>query len=203
VSIGIIVICVAFLIFDRALPGVVALRGGGFLQAGALYGPLVAQGQYYRLLLMAFEHGGVLHLAMNMSVVWTLGRPLERAVGSLRFAIVSLITALGASAVTLLLAFQSPTVGASGMILGWAGVMFVLATPEGRRGLGTWLVQIAVISLLPHVSWQGHLGGFLAGLPCGWSLRGGPRRFRLVAPVLLLAVVGLAWVASSGVLPRG
>src|SRR5262245_15202710 len=39
----------------------------------ALYGPLVQRGEYWRMLSCIFEHGSVLHLLFNMSVVYTLG----------------------------------------------------------------------------------------------------------------------------------
>jgi membrane associated rhomboid family serine protease len=174
-----------FFVLDKMLPYTMVPELGGTLRWGALYGPLVQQGEYWRVLGTAIEHGDVLHLLMNMSVVWTLGLSLERAMGSGRFLLLSLITALGSSFLVLLLGFDRPAVGASGMILGWAGCMLPISTPEGRRSLYVWLAQILVISLLPFVSWQGHLGGFLFGLPVGFALRLGPRRFRVAAPILL------------------
>ncbi|HEX4802675.1 MAG TPA: rhomboid family intramembrane serine protease [Myxococcaceae bacterium] len=162
----------------------------------ALYGPAIEGGQWWRLLSYALEHGGLVHIFFNMSVVWTLGIPLERMLGSWRFLIISLATCLGAAAVSLFFAFQQQMVGASGMILGWAGAMLPISTRAGRRQLGIWLVQVAIISLLPHVSWQGHLGGFLFGLPFGLALRGGSRVFSYLAPVLLVGAAAIAAVAG-------
>src|SRR5206468_7711605 len=121
-----------------------------------------------------------------------LGFPLERAVGAGRMAIISWVTALGSSTFALLFSFDVPTVGASGMILGWAGALLPVATRETRRSLGTWLVQVAVLSLIPGVSWQGHLGGFLFGLPCGYALRLGRARFTALGPVLMAAATATA-----------
>ena len=162
----------------------------------ALYGPAIEGGQWWRLISYALEHGGLVHIFFNMSVVWTLGIPLERMLGSWRFLIISLATCLGAAAVSLFFAFQQQMVGASGMILGWAGAMLPISTRAGRRQLGIWLVQVAIISLLPHVSWQGHLGGFLFGLPFGLALRAGPRIFSYLAPVLLIGSAAIAAVAG-------
>ncbi|NVJ28656.1 rhomboid family intramembrane serine protease, partial [Myxococcus sp. AM011] len=78
------------------------------LPVGALYGPAVQGGQYWRLLGAAFEHGGILHLVFNMSVVVTLGFTLERGIGSVRFLGLSLVTALGASTFSLLFNFDTP-----------------------------------------------------------------------------------------------
>lgn len=164
--------------------------GGTLFQLGALYGPAVIAGEWWRVLSTVFVHGGILHLALNMSVVYSLGMPLERVIGTMRFALLSLATALGSSALALFVNFDVPTVGASGMILGWAGAMLPIATTEYRRSLGIWLVQIAVISFLPGVSWAGHLGGFLIGLPCGVGLRLGTRHFLgLTTAMVVLATV--------------
>lgn len=156
-----------------------------FNQYAALVPAWAAQGQWYRVLSCIPAHGGAIHVLFNMSVVWTLGVSLERAVGSWRFAVISLVTALGSSTLVMLLAPNVATVGASGMILGYAGAMLPIATSEGRRSLMTWLVQIAIISLLPMVSWQGHLGGFLFGLPCGVLLRNNARDFGIGTPFLV------------------
>lgn len=158
-----------FFIGDKVLPG---LSAQGYpLPPGTLVGPLTCQGEWWRALSYAFEHGGILHLVLNMSVVWTLGFTLERFIGPSRFVALSIVTCLGSAAMAILFAYRYPTVGASGMILGWAGAMLPLSTQQGRRSLGIWLAQVAVLSFLPGVSWQGHLGGFLAGLPCGFALR--------------------------------
>jgi rhomboid protease GluP len=164
---------------------------------GMLYGPLVAEGEWWRVLWTVIEHGGPIHLALNMSVVFTLGQALERSIRTWRFILVSLIGALGSSAFVLIFAFEQPTVGASGMIIGWLGAMLPIATKAGRRQLFTWLVQIAVISLIPGVSWQGHLGGLLFGLPAGWALRS-KERFVYVAPIILFLTAIITFVAGSG-----
>ncbi len=173
--------------------------GGGLgpvFQWTALYGPLVQREQYWRVLSCIFSHGSPLHLFFNMGVVYSLGFPLERSIGSWRFLLVSLITALGASAFSLLFNFSVPTVGASGMILGWAGAMLVTAGREFRRSLLFWLAQVAVLSLLPGVSWAGHLGGFLFGLPVGIALRSGPRVFARAAPLLLAISAAVVYITA-------
>jgi rhomboid protease GluP len=171
-------------------------RMGPLAQVLALYGPLVQEGQYWRVLGCVVTHGGPLHLLFNMSVVYSLGMPFERAIGTGRFVWLSLITALGASAFSLLFNFQVATVGASGMILGYGGAMLVTATREFRRSILFWLAQVAVISLLPGVSWAGHLGGFLFGLPVGVALRAGPRVFARAAPLLFAIALVVVYLTA-------
>jgi membrane associated rhomboid family serine protease len=157
-----------------------------------LYGPVVALwGQWGRVLGTVVAHANIVHLALNMSVVWTLGTDLERGVGSARFLLLSLASAFGAAAFVLFHSFDTPTVGASGVILGWAGAMLPIVTAEMRRSLMGWLVQIALISFLPMVSGAGHLGGFVGGATAGLLLRWKPRAFFVTAPLL-----ALAWAAA-------
>jgi rhomboid protease GluP len=191
---ALIAICVAVYLLEQLYLDESAL------QPGALYGPLVRAGQWWRPLTFVFEHdrGFILHIGLNMSVVWTLGRELERAIGTWRFALISLVTCLGSATFALLVNFDAVTVGASGMILGWAGAMLPIASSAGRRSLLTWLAQVAVISLLPRVSWAGHLGGVVFGLLCGVALRFGYQRFKYLAPILVfLAAVSTVVAAHT------
>ncbi len=189
--------------FCWGLIGTAALRFlyvflvGGGRPGWALDASLVRSGDWWRVFSYALEHGGAFHILMNMSVVYTLGTALERGIGTWRIALVSLVTCLGSAAFVLFFAPPDiPTVGASGMILGWAGAMLPISTRSGRQNLIIWLVQVAVISVLPGVSWQGHLGGFLFGLPCGIALRAGPRLFAFLGPLLVLVAAAIAaWAA--------
>ncbi|WP_395851309.1 rhomboid family intramembrane serine protease [Cystobacter fuscus] len=189
---------VALFVVDAVLSQGETLRGGlgPVFQWLALYGPLVQDGQYWRVLSCILTHGGPLHLAFNMWVAYSLGTLFERAIGSGRFLLLSIIAALGSSAFALLFNFKVVTVGASGMILGYGGAMLVTATREFRRGIIFWLAQVAVLSLIPGVSWAGHLGGFLFGLPVGIALRAGPRVFARAAPLLLAIAAVVVYITA-------
>lgn len=160
-----------------------------------LYGPAVASGEWWRVFTFVLVHGSILHIALNMSVLVSIGFMLERAVGSWRMLLISVVGTLGSAAAVLLLAFKGHTVGASGLILSYAGATLFMLTRQGRRSMGIWLVQVAVLSLLPNVSAAGHVGGFLAGLPCGLGLR--TRLFRYVAPVALFLAAVLCVLAAN------
>jgi rhomboid protease GluP len=169
------------------------------VETGALYGPAVAAGQWWRVLTTVLVHGGPLHIFFNMVVVVNLGFAVERMLETPRMLAVSLVSALGAAALVLALAFDKQTVGASGMILGWAGALLPVVNRQGRQGLASLLIQVAIISILPRVSWQGHLGGFLAGLACGGLLRLGGRRFNQLWPLLAAGLALLIFLlARSG-----
>src|SRR5687768_9489558 len=85
---------------------------------GALYGPLVADGEWYRLITSAFLHYGPIHLGLNMLALWWIARPLEDALGPVRYLLLYLVSGLAGSAGALLLNPTIPTVGASGAIYG-------------------------------------------------------------------------------------
>ncbi|MBI2395306.1 MAG: rhomboid family intramembrane serine protease [Deltaproteobacteria bacterium] len=168
------------------------------LKFGALFGPSVRDGEWWRMLSFAFAHGSTLHLAFNMMATSALGVPLERRIGSLRFLQLSFVVCLGSAALVLLAprAVPAPTVGASGIIFGWAGALLFLLGRAQVRELLQMLILNAAISLLPGISWQGHLGGFLFGLPCGLVLRRDPQAFSARAPIFAAAAGALAIYAT-------
>jgi membrane associated rhomboid family serine protease len=187
-------VCVAIFAAETFVPSLATttLPGGEVvpLKKLALYGPLVAWGEWWRIPGSILEHGDAIHLLFNMSVVWTMGMQLERELGAARMMAISVVTMLGASAMVLFMHFGQPTVGASGMILGWAGAVLPIANRQARSSLTSWLIMTAVISLMPGVSWSGHLGGFLAGLPCGLLLRSRSGQvFWSVMPALALVLI--------------
>src|SRR5919199_821728 len=49
--------------------------GGTLYEKGALFGPLVAQGDWWRLITGGFLHANFLHLGMNMLILWLIGGP--------------------------------------------------------------------------------------------------------------------------------
>lgn len=173
------------------------------LKFGALYGPLVRAGEWWRTLSYAFSHaaepsisgpGSLMHIGFNLLAASALGVPLERRIGGAKFLQLSFVVCLGSAA--LILAVPSarvlPTVGASGLIFGWAGALLPLLGRAQARELGKMLLLNVLISLLPGVSWQGHLGGFLFGLPCGLVLRRDEGAFGTRAPIFAALAGALA-----------
>ena len=202
-----IAVCVAIFVAQ--------LLGVDFFEAKRwwLFGPAVQRGEWWRVLTSVLVHGGssnfffnFLHIFFNMMVVMNLGFDVERLLGTPRMVAISLVSALGAAAMVLAFAFENATLGASGVILGWAGALLPVVNRRGRQNLGWLLAQVAVVSMLSFVSWQGHLGGFLAGLACGGLLRLGGDRFKKLWPALAVALaLANAWLARAGGLlpPRG
>ncbi|MGI9659548.1 MAG: rhomboid family intramembrane serine protease [Gaiellaceae bacterium] len=171
---------------------------------GALYGPAVNDGEWWRLVTSAFLHSGPIHLFFNGLILWWFGRSLESLVGSRRFLSIYLISMLAGAAGALLFSPNSFTVGASGAVFGVLGAGLVLE----RRGImvfgGAALPIVAfnvVLSfVIPRISIGGHLGGLVGGAVVILILsrlgRSNPAYTRITAPV----VVGLIAVAVASVL---
>ena len=88
---ALIAINVAVWFIVAAITGDVSLWGGSVTSVHfdfALQGQLVDHGDYWRLVTSGFLHYGLLHLGMNMLVLWWLGRLLEPAVGGARFLLI-------------------------------------------------------------------------------------------------------------------
>ncbi|MHC0443584.1 rhomboid family intramembrane serine protease, partial [Flavobacterium sp. 3-210] len=83
--------------------------------------PLGEGFQPWQVVSSAFLHGGLLHLGVNMLGIWTFGRELESAMGSLRYLWLYAVSVLAAAATQLVaVGFGDPvpTVGASGGLFG-------------------------------------------------------------------------------------
>lgn len=122
---------------------------------------------WYRWITSGFVHFGLLHLGLNMFVLWQFGTQLEPALGRARFLALYAGSLLGSSLVVFLLGGEeSVHGGASGAIFGViAGFAIVLRKLKLEwvnmaAFAGIWLVMGFFATGL---SWQGHLGGAAAG----------------------------------------
>jgi len=75
-----------------------------------------------------FLHGNLAHLASNVFVLHSVGREVERDVGSLRFVLVYLASGVSAGLIYMAVnpASDVPVIGASGAIFGLIAVMLLL-----------------------------------------------------------------------------
>lgn len=151
----------------------------------------VAVGQWWRLLTSAFLHGGLLHLFFNLSMLLQIGPVLERSLGSLRFLLLYLVSALGGNvAVCLLYPELQPVLGGSGALFGMLGALVAMNMHGGRhafaflafagprRLLGTIAANLVIGWLLPFVSNTAHVGGLLAGFGLAFCFLIAPRHAR-------------------------
>ncbi len=136
---------------------------------GLLWGPYVANGEWWRVVTSGFLHTGLMHIGFNMYALYLFGQGLEAGIGRLRFALVYAGGLAGGSLAVLAFDFTQPTLGASGAVLGLAGAMAGILASQGRSifqtGLGgIFLINLA-LPLLPgvNISFWGHFGGIAGG----------------------------------------
>ncbi|MCI0455387.1 MAG: rhomboid family intramembrane serine protease, partial [Gemmataceae bacterium] len=136
---------------------------------------LTKKGEWWRLVTYCFVHIGLIHLLMNMFVLYSLGGVAETLWGSWRFLALYLISGI-VGGVAQILADPRPSMGgASGAICGllgsmgtWVAMNKAYLPPrlasEWMRNIMTNVLLIVFISLMPGVSWAGHLGGGVGGV---------------------------------------
>ena len=154
------------------VPGVTGFFG--------LFPPAVLSLQVWRLFTYMFLHGSLLHLLLNMFVLYMFGSQLERIWGPRRFLRYYLLCGVGAGLFTLLplpAFFHANHIGASGAVYGLLlafGLLFPSAQvylmgifPMNARHLVVVLGFVALASSLSGssggVSHIAHLGGLVVG----------------------------------------
>lgn len=173
----------------------------------------------WRLLTVALVHSSFWHLGLNMLALWMLGRSLEPLLGRVRFLALYVISALGGSVAVALLSPLTSVVGASGAIFGLFGALLVIGRHIGANITGI-AVVIGINFALPlvfglaslasggsfstmQISWQSHVGGFVAGALIGLiyaRTRAVSRRPWQIGGLVALTVVLIALLALPPVI---
>jgi rhomboid protease GluP len=150
------------------------VRWGG--NAGVL---TFGEGQYWRLMTCVFLHVGIIHIGMNLFVLWSIGRFMERLMGNFRFLTLYLLAGLAGSFASALINPRVVSAGASGAIFGLYGVLLgfllhhrrtipaqVLASL--RKSGGTFVIYNLIFSFaLKGIDISAHIGGLVAGFLLG------------------------------------
>jgi membrane associated rhomboid family serine protease len=173
--------------------GGVSAPGGKLFENGALYGPLVADGDWWRLFTAMFLHASLLHIAFNMFALWLFGSVVERSVGPLRYVLVYVASGLAGSAGALIATPNAVTVGASGAIFGLLGALLVLEYLQtgsfAGQAMGLIVINLALSFAIPNISIGGHIGGLIGGVIGMFGLAlTRYRRPRHLGPAIVVAV---------------
>jgi rhomboid protease GluP len=143
------------------------------LKLGALPDNGQLHGEFWRIVTYSFLHFNWLHLALNVGLLWWIGRITEDQVGTGRGALIYFVSVICSAAVILLWHNMHPkegtTVGASGGVFGLLGATLVILHRKNsgerfRKWLWIALVVGFGVSLLPDISMAGHIGGILGGV---------------------------------------
>jgi membrane associated rhomboid family serine protease len=186
----------------------IAKGAGGFFDVGlnqfvvdfALFGPSVAEGEWYRLVTSGFLHAGIIHIGFNMFLLLVLGRLLEPALGTPRFLVLYFASLLAGSFGALVVEPNALTIGASGAVFGLAGATFIIARGRGMDALAgeigfLILFNLAFSFLSPRISVGGHIGGLIGGVICALVIVAGEKgmfgRNRLPLELAAMAAIGV------------
>lgn len=148
---------------------------GWVSEHGVFFGPLIAHGEYWRVITAGFLHLGIVHIAFNMYLLFVLGRMLEPAIGSLRFGVTYAAALIAGSFGAMILDPGTPSAGASGAIFGLMGLAFVVAKTRGIDGAVGQIGGLILLNLLLTFGYSGiskgaHVGGLVAGALAGLIL---------------------------------
>ena len=136
----------------------------------------------WTIITSAFVHGGLWHLIFNMITLYFFGSFLSRLVGDGKFLIVYFGGGITGNVFFIVLSILlsallgsplAPVVGASGAIFALGGALTVMV-PKLRvfvfpipAPIPLWAAIVGgflILSFLPFVAWQAHLGGLIFGV---------------------------------------
>ena len=131
------------------------------------------------ILTAPFLHLGFGHLISNTLPLVTLGALIAVSGAARLFAVTAIVTVIGGFGTWLISPPNTITIGASGLVFGYAS--YLILRGLFNRRLGQVLLGIIVVmvwgsallgGLLPQdgISWQGHLFGGIAGVLAAWVL---------------------------------
>ncbi|MEV8041662.1 rhomboid family intramembrane serine protease [Arthrobacter sp. NPDC080082] len=208
-TLGIIAACAVLYVLQWIVPNDWVYQNLAFATVYAT--PEFGAFEPWRMLTSAFLHsqGFILHILLNMYMLWIFGQALEPLLGRIRFLALYLISAVGGSVGYYLLTPAyvpgqqlAGVVGASGAIFGLFGATLVVQRRRGGDTRQLWvLIAInAVIGfVVPQIAWQAHLGGLVTGALCAAAIAYVPRGQRqgVLQFLGLLVVVGLLVAATA------
>jgi rhomboid protease GluP len=147
---------------------------------GARQSIAILNGEWWRLVLPIFLHGGLLHIGMNTMIFVDIGSQVERLYGSARYLFIYIFTGICSFIASTIWNLEmyggfGIGIGASGAIAGLIGLMLGMTTRRGgtyareiRAQMIRMVVYLAVMALLPlGIDNAAHFGGLAVGLVLG------------------------------------
>ena len=183
---------------------------------GANFGPLTYSGDYWRLVTAGFVHGGIIHMALNMWCLWSLGQLSERLFGRWVTLAVYILTGVAGALLSIGWNPNRLEVGASGAVFGLAGAILsgikfgnVSVSSWQKRSIFSSLIFFVIFNfafgMAPGVDNMCHLGGFISGIifgaPLATASSSGKKSFEwatIVLATLVLGVVGNQLIVARG-----
>jgi membrane associated rhomboid family serine protease len=175
---------------------------GSTLTSTLFYAPLLTVIEPWRMITAGFVHSpdSFWHILLNAYSIYIFGRVIEPMLGPVRFLVLYLVSIFGGSAMVLWLGEPVvPVVGASGAFFGLMGAYLIMLRAIGDNSgllVGLIAVNLAFGFLVPGISWQGHLGGLLAGMAVTAVYARTRYKSGLSQKIQVLGVIGLIALAT-------
>lgn len=154
------------------LLGMILNLSDTFINLFANYGPLITEGQYYRLFTSMFIHANLFHILFNMYALYLLGSQAEGFFGKGKFLVIYILSGISGSLLSILLNQGAVSVGASGAIFGILGALLYFGY-NNRVYLGNTLIREIVPVILINLAFGfmmtgvdnfAHIGGLIGGI---------------------------------------
>ncbi|ERL65536.1 rhomboid family intramembrane serine protease [Schleiferilactobacillus shenzhenensis] len=143
------------------------------LQVGANFGPLVAQGEWWRLIAAMFIHIGLMHIATNGVMIYAVGTQIENLFGHWRMLVIYLVSGVIGNITSLAFGqLNALSAGASTSLFGLFGAFLFLGVGyrqepyfkmAGRQFMTLIVLNLVIDLFMPSVDIWGHIGGAAAG----------------------------------------
>lgn len=191
-----------------------------YIEFAANNGAATTQGEWWRLITAMFVHYGIVHLALNMWVLFDAGHTVERLLGRLPFTVAYLASGILAGFASLLWHHDRTwSAGASGAVFGVFGALLGFLLKE-RSSTPSIVLRPVLKSVLlfagynlfygfvhPQIDNAAHIGGFISGFGLGWILALPPDpRIRAVRQkgrlTLAVAATAVLCAAAVAIAPR-
>jgi len=156
--------------------GTYLIIGNAFVDSGCMDPVKIAAGEYYRLITAMFLHAGLDHIFSNLILLFFLGEVVESKIGSVRFAILYLLSGITGNMVSYFYSSYRAgytSIGASGAVFGLIGMFIIMAIKkyDGIEVPKNRLILMIVYSIYSsfdaYVDFAAHFGGLVAGLIIG------------------------------------
>ena len=188
-------------------------NGGTLLRFGAKYGPLIAMGEWWRLILPIFLHIGFMHILMNSVILYFLGIQLEEFYGSFRFMGLYLLSGIAGNAASFAFS-NSLSAGASTALFGLFGAAVALGkiypNNYGVQSMAKSFSTLIIINLVfglfdSSLDLAVHLGGLIGGYLLSYvfartvnQYKNGKTKttYALLFVVFLLVLLGIGYVRN-------
>lgn len=157
--------------------------GQDMVNWGADWGPYTMElGQYWRLITNTFLHFGIIHIAVNMYVLYQMGPLTEMLFGRIKYLLLYLLSGIGGSLLSVYVHPMSVGAGASGAIFGVFGALlaFLLVRKDAfQPGVAEQMIKSVGTSIglnlvlgftVGFIDVAAHIGGLIMGFAAGCAL---------------------------------